>query len=832
MTNATQQLSFRYVPSKDAITQAVVEDFLRYVIIQNELPIESFLTSISDTSIFLVAGTGLGKTLAMPIKLLAVKMQQYTEQYFDGKRTAKMPTIWVVVPKVPIASSLAQYLNSQYEKFALSRNIQSNYLPLFGYRTSVDTQNTQAPIQFITTGVLPLIAKSGELDSMSDRVIIDEAHVVLESDEAVELAIAYLWQSNITVDYMSATVDTAELEMRLRTQIIRADTKRFTNFYHNTQKPLLESIEDIIGKTLIRQDINSEYYPHAGFDFSQSVLDGTLAIDRASGMLVIVNSFASAQSDANDVLAQIKTVCEKSNIRILMFAGKVERDKSLKARFVADFDAIQRAKQRYVIISTNIVEMGITWSTLDYVVTMDSEFDSEYMHGFMTPALVPLGTNALKQRGGRVGRTRAGCVYICRDFGASYTSLDDDDLNTTGLAPEPIKFPLQQLMYMPYKLAYECITNGINSDDGQYEFIKTLAVPSATTDGERYDLVYKVQKVCQYYQNLDIMGNYELVDEKIPFAELPEKLQILKLSARWVGSVQYPWVLEAMKALYSEPDRYYVKNYSKWVFYNILAVLIDYPNVQFLMIDPADGERASTTNTNSPNGLMVYGGKYVNGGLPNNSDLISIAEILTEGFDRISGIYSNVTYQSIIESLEYSDRSLGFALAMRLGLDPQIILKFHAALMNHFDEAIKHLKKLGFKKPMFYELLNGEPDGDDSGMGIAYAVEVNTLKGHRTIRGGPTYYLFKTYHEMLAVYKAIGVCCKLTKTNQVGVYLATYWFEELEFKSLVDQHEHFCQLDDTHTFWAIMMPKIDRATNEMYPRLEHFFREDDQVYVD
>lgn len=181
------------------------------------------------------------------------------------------------MPKVTITDSEANHLNELYSKFVLSITTKSNpKKPIlksdkkdhkdkvfFGYRTSKESKYTDAPIQFTTTGVLPLITYNDGLNPRLNLVIVDEAHRILEETEDIEIAISlFKKQGVVVVNYMSATLETDELEQRLETNIIKVDRARFKNFYHNTGKPMLDCIENTITKTLIESDILSEYYPN------------------------------------------------------------------------------------------------------------------------------------------------------------------------------------------------------------------------------------------------------------------------------------------------------------------------------------------------------------------------------------------------------------------------------------------------------------------------------------------------------------------------------------------------------------------------------------------
>ena len=812
-TSQPREIGFVYKKIINPITRSQIQSFLRFIVKKNNLIVSEYFDQMNIGSFFLLAATGLGKTVGVPVHLLQLQMQSYQKRIELGAEQGRSPTIWVVVPKIPIATSQAEYMNELIREFS---GIEKAFL--FGSRTSQGTVNSSAPIQFITTGVLPLIAQSGELDKLADRVVIDEAHVTLEADEAIEIAISLLKSQGIVVDFMSATVETGDLESRLNTSVIHADTSRFTNYYHNTGKPLAESIEDIIQATLVRYDTRSRYYPDWRFDFADSVLAGTNAVGRSSGLLIVVNSFAGANSDATTIAEHIATLCRQHGIRILLFAGKIERDKALKKQFVKDFEEIEKSHQKYVIITTNIVEMGITWSSLDYVVTMDSEYDNVDFNGFQVPQLVPLGTNALKQRGGRVGRKRAGCVYITKEFGTEYTDLKDGELNSGGLKNQPIRFPLTSVE--PKKLAYLCVKNCKTTNTQMLEYLQLLKLPSAMTEGEQYSLLYSLGKSVQYYQNLGIMHDTPSTEDITPFNELPEKLKVLKLASRWIGTPEYPFVLEGMKALVNASE---YGHFDSFAFYNYLAVLIHFPNKQLV-------SKGETVDPNSPDGLRVItGGNTIAPTFyPNNSDLVTSASILSEMFE-LEDFGKGGEVRDEVYSLDYDYPRMHDLL--NAGYNPTVMKRFDKALVSHFEELKKQIDNVKLVDRDFLYYFNFIRDIESQDNSIGGAIDPNISKASIVrVKGLPSYVL-RTYPNLLKLYRVFGVSFKLKEVrDQPGFYRYKTMVDGIELTGVLNQREHYCQLDTEHTFWGIQMPRTDRDSGEVFLEIEHIFREDLDVY--
>jgi len=76
-----------------------VVDFLRYVVRRDRLAIAEYLDEMGQEPFFLVAATGLGKTVVVPIHVLIRLMQRI------GEQPEPAPRVWVVEPGVPIATN-------------------------------------------------------------------------------------------------------------------------------------------------------------------------------------------------------------------------------------------------------------------------------------------------------------------------------------------------------------------------------------------------------------------------------------------------------------------------------------------------------------------------------------------------------------------------------------------------------------------------------------------------------------------------------------------------------------------------------------------------------
>lgn len=441
-----------------------IQDFLHFALDIYDLSVRDYLPQMGHDPFFLVAATGLGKTVAVPIHVYLKQLELFFKGV-DGKvKTSQKPTLYVVEPRIPIAEDQMYHMNSLFAKFIkqkYGKRAPRNPV-LFGCVTSAtSTIHREAPIKFVTTGLLGIYAESGELKPINDCIVIDEAHVTIEQNADVELAIGICRQLGVTIHYMSATVDTSNVSELLGVNnIIMANKQRYPIWLHNLEKSMDEVIVDLVDKILVQHDTKSRYFPPSGYRQQSQILRGVNPQGRrASGMLIVVNSFQSENSDVNRFAHKLeKAHFNKPNrqVKILRLASETIRNRSKKAAFDRQMDIIHRNNELYVIIATSVVEMGITFATLDYVVTMDSGFDNEVIEGILLPRMTSLGVNALKQRVGRVGRKRPGIGYISREIGAEYTYLSDRDLNTGGLEYEPIrppylKAPLSKLAALSFK---------------------------------------------------------------------------------------------------------------------------------------------------------------------------------------------------------------------------------------------------------------------------------------------------------------------------------------------------------------------------------------------
>ncbi|MGD0207503.1 MAG: tetratricopeptide repeat protein [Verrucomicrobiota bacterium] len=523
----------------------LIHDFLYDRMNDWKLPIRDIIEQIGKEPVFIIAKTGVGKTVTVPTKILLGLCDDLLKAGADLAK--RFPQVYVVEPRIPICTMTMAEMNDGYQDYVAYRMIDDagfrnfltnegirditskdrntvgkivelayNYVRtgkapydprhfnLYGCITSASGKiNGDAPILFVTTGIMESLTFEGtKLDPKYHRIIVDEAHVTIEANPSIELGIALARKRGVKIDYMSATVDPATLHSDLGVKIVYAEAQRFPIHLTNLNATVEESILHLVKNFLLAPDKNCFPNPH---DFSDpavrakvervrlhllsenSFQDGGRTYpglrERPQGMLVIVNSHQNENSDTHriaDLIARADFNRPKTRVETLRLASPIVRDPALKLAFDRKIQNIEGRNGRYVIVATNVVEMGLTFSSIDYVVTMDSEFDTKFVDGGQLTTKVELGVNALYQRIGRAGRVRPGMAFIAQDFGASYTTLDDQTL-AAGLTVAPIRYPLAKGSFL--KLALYSFREKMPQNELR-DKITALNLPSRIQDND------------------------------------------------------------------------------------------------------------------------------------------------------------------------------------------------------------------------------------------------------------------------------------------------------------------------------------------------------------
>lgn len=466
----------------------IVAAALNRLIEEDELGISEYLPRMGAEPFFLVAATGLGKTVVVPVHV-------WLEQCARAE-PGIIPTTWIVEPRVLIAEDQARYMESTMRR--LMRVVgAANPAPLFGSVTSSGPFNASAPIKFVTTGVFTIKALSHDFTPGVDRIVIDEAHETIAQNADVELALAVARRDGIHIDYMSATVDTASIPELLRIapeNVIVATKKRYPIFTVNAAKSLSECLVEIVDDLLVRQNLNSRFLPPVNYPGRDQILadlfDGPA---RSHALLVALNTVSSSRSDfamARRVLDGANPLVSGKPIDVLELSSRQTGSELGMQEFERRRGEIESAHRPYIVLATSVIEMGVTIPALDFVVTMDSGFRSITVGDRSVPEIVPLPFNSLKQRLGRVGRRRAGVGIITREVGAAYTEYDVEQLNSDLLDYEPVRTPLADARLD--SLALYTLAEGWSEPAQVAAGLQSLALPSEAqllTVGRLKDLV-------------------------------------------------------------------------------------------------------------------------------------------------------------------------------------------------------------------------------------------------------------------------------------------------------------------------------------------------------
>jgi hypothetical protein len=431
-------------------------DFMEEHVHRAGLQIAGVLHKISIQPFFLVAATGLGKTVAVPIHLLLQLCESLSQV---GEWLPGPPMVLVVEPTIPICRSEAEHMNASFQRFLRSKELLRPVHP-FGAVTGSYKMNVDAPIRFITTGVFERMAD--QIDPRRCCVVIDEAHRVLAQSPGVEIAACRARDRGVSISWMSATVEPTDVAERFGINVILATDERYPILKIPMPAPLEECIGDVVLRCLTSphdvlpepEDFSSDrerakctrarLHMLSPESFTDSI-DGQVypgLHERAQGMLVVVNSHRGENSDTRRVADLIvRAVADaRADITVLRLASAIVRDVDQEASFRRRVAGVEKRQGRYVIVATNVVEMGVTFPSLDYVVTMDTELETGRLSGVEEKALTP---NSFFQRIGRVGRRRPGVALITREgpVGAAFSAWSVNML-AERLRLEPIAFAI------------------------------------------------------------------------------------------------------------------------------------------------------------------------------------------------------------------------------------------------------------------------------------------------------------------------------------------------------------------------------------------------------
>lgn len=518
----------------------LLQTFLTEEVEAAALPIGAYLPRLGPEPFFLVAATGVGKTVAVPLHLyiqLATRV--------GGRGQGQLPRVYVVEPTIPLCRREAEHMNATFRRF-LDRNGVRQFKELpFGYITGAGKGNPGAVVLFVTTGVFELIASGSEYDPSRVRFVIDEAHRILGQHEGVEIAAAIARSRGAPVDFMSATVDISTLERELRVAVVEATQERFPVVKVATEMPMEACVADLAFACLLDPERAPIPKP-VGFSrpedqarcqrLQMHLLSRREFVDpvdersypgldeRPQGLLAIVNSHRGEQADTKRIADRLRDRCAGRPIEILRLASAVERDTDQRRSFEQRVAAIEERNGRYIIVATSVVEMGLTFPSLDYVVTMDTELETAEAYGGAVIRERPLGVNAFFQRIGRVGRRRPGLAFVTRevthgDRNPAWSAWPADRL-ARELKVEPIAFAigrsdLQELALYLYQNEVEANAEAVRN------FLDGWRLPSRPE--------VSPQLMARLIQQRDSIRRAQLSDDGVRFNRLGRQFRDIRM---------------------------------------------------------------------------------------------------------------------------------------------------------------------------------------------------------------------------------------------------------------------------------------------------------------
>lgn len=549
-----------------------IRRFLTHIVESDNLGIKEYFPQLDCREpYFLVAATGLGKTVALPLHSLIQHLELL------GKGDTYGFQLWVIVPTIAIAQALyrrqsqrwADWLEATLSK-PRQRGRRQSSSELFGINTSQDKE-VRGAIVFATSGIFSIYAREQCFQADRNAIVIDEAHTTLEAGDEVELGVALCRKQQVPVHFMSATVDTTGLREQLGVKIVIADRKPFPIWKHTTQRPMEECALDALRDAFIEPNLSSEYFPSPhNYPDARRVRAAVTETGRAKGFLFIVGTITGEQSDTARLQRHISPLLAQHGIPLLVSNRKVNQDRVAKAEYDQQLETIKAKNQRYVVIASSAVEMGVTFPNLDFVMTTDSGFAQVEVNGALSTQRLPLKINSLLQRIGRVGRERPGIAYITSDEEAPYSLFTDDEINDPKrLMPERIGLPMTRgpLLALAYALCAWAIPE-IEIE----ETVQGLKIPSFY--GNRWD--ERALVLCDALDRLLAAGVATLdqsrPDDKEPCYRLTAEGEAL----RWLfGRLDVICAVQAARAL----ERGNSKGVLSWI---VLAAVLGTPLKKFL----------------------------------------------------------------------------------------------------------------------------------------------------------------------------------------------------------------------------------------------------------
>jgi HrpA-like RNA helicase len=381
----TKEISYN---SGNCIGLKVPKTYKNWALIWTTLPLfkisGEIINSIRDNSITLIkAGTGTGKSF------LAGRI---CSQAFNFQKK-----ILMTLPKKILAKETA-------ETTAITNDVVLGEEVGYFYKgeRNIDKNNKETKIIFTTVGSLirRLTGEDPELKEYS-CIIVDETH---ERSVETDLLILFLKKAlqirkDLKVVFISATVD----------------VNLFKNYFSGNSFNVIDMGEKT---TFTIKDIYEKEKPK---DWQKTACEKTIDILK-SGEKGDILIFIKAKSDGNKISDYIRQDLKKLNKKenpfmVILASGVPKSDVDYATK---EFDYLTHPEMepnnpytRKIVFATNVAESSLTVKGAVFVIDCGLELEDIYFPLKNANALLEknIAKSAVKQRRGRVGRTKDGICY-------------------------------------------------------------------------------------------------------------------------------------------------------------------------------------------------------------------------------------------------------------------------------------------------------------------------------------------------------------------------------------------------------------------------------------
>jgi HrpA-like RNA helicase len=403
----------------------------------------------------------------------------------SGKSTVIPPEIWHVFNKVDgrqVVSTQPRVFNAKdipytivpyHTKEWLKETGQTGRQPIvigenIGYETGDYSLKPKEGIIFMTYGTLV-----GKLQSMENESLLNTYQVILV-DEAHERSEA----SNLLHYVLKQMLLENKSESRCPFVIITSatiDPEIFTKYYG-------VSLREHIKVSGLAFPIKEHYLEHPSGNYIESIVKTVIHIHKTTPLSEDVLIFVPGAMETMSIMSKLRKhsdpILKKKPIYMIELSSKTVAQQTDEVKNINT-----QMKQRKVIVSTNVGETGITYSTVIHVLDSGYYRKTEYFPTYDYEVLVtkPVSDDIRRQRRGRVGRIQRG------EFWGMYTKPIVDKLLIQKM-PDVIttEATLGILKYMITKL------DGTFQTRGVHEVYSEL--PKVAVDITKADLLDKYAK--------------------------------------------------------------------------------------------------------------------------------------------------------------------------------------------------------------------------------------------------------------------------------------------------------------------------------------------------